>query len=67
MALVILAAACAPHSPATTPMPTAVTPTPDNHPTPLPVRSPFSPGELVNYNTQSGDTLPALAAHFNTT
>lgn len=67
MALVTLAAACAPHSPATTPMPTAVTPTPDNHPTPLPVRSPFSPGELVNYNTQSGDTLPALAAHFNTT
>jgi murein DD-endopeptidase MepM/ murein hydrolase activator NlpD len=66
MALVILAAACAPHSPVITPMPTAVTPTPDIHPTSLPVRSPHPPGELVNYNAQSGDTLPALAAHFNT-
>lgn len=48
-------------------MPMAVTPTPDTHPTPLPARSPHPPGELFNYNTQSGDTLPALAAHFNTT
>ena len=27
----------------------------------------FGPGELVEYTAQSGDTLPALAAHFNTT
>jgi hypothetical protein len=27
----------------------------------------YSPGELVDYLAQTGDTLPALAAHFNTT
>ncbi len=27
----------------------------------------YAPGELVDYQAQSGDTLPALAAHFNTT
>jgi murein DD-endopeptidase MepM/ murein hydrolase activator NlpD len=36
-------------------------------PTPLPTRPVYNPGELVEYNAQSGDTLPALAAHFNTT
>lgn len=36
-------------------------------PTPLPTRPPFSPGELVDYIVQTGDTLPALASHFNTT
>ncbi len=35
--------------------------------TPLPTRPVYSPGELVDYIAQSGDTLPALAAHFNTT
>lgn len=35
--------------------------------TPLPVRPNYTPGELVDYIAQSGDTLPALAAHFNTT
>jgi LasA protease len=35
--------------------------------TPLPTRPAFSPGELVEYVTQTGDTLPALAARFNTT
>ncbi len=34
---------------------------------PLPTRGPFPPGELVDYIAQSGDTLPALAAHFHTT
>jgi murein DD-endopeptidase MepM/ murein hydrolase activator NlpD len=34
--------------------------------TPLPTRPAFSPGELVDYTVQSGDTLPALANHFNT-
>jgi murein DD-endopeptidase MepM/ murein hydrolase activator NlpD len=34
--------------------------------TPLPTRAPFKPGELVAYVAQSGDTLPALAARFNT-
>lgn len=34
---------------------------------PQPTRPIFSPGELVDYTAQPGDTLPALAAHFNTT
>ncbi len=34
--------------------------------TPLPTRPAYSPGELVDYVVQSGDTLPALANHFNT-
>jgi hypothetical protein len=35
--------------------------------TPLPVRPNYAPAQLVDYIAQSGDTLPALAAHFNTT
>ena len=35
--------------------------------TPLPTRPAYPPGTLVDYIAQSGDTLPALAAHFNTT
>lgn len=35
--------------------------------TPLPTRKTYKPGELVEYTAQSGDTLPALAARFNTT
>jgi LasA protease len=34
--------------------------------TPIPTRPVYKPGELVDYIAQSGDTLPALAAHFNT-
>ena len=34
--------------------------------TALPGRPEYEPGELVDYAAQSGDTLPALAAHFNT-
>lgn len=34
--------------------------------TPLPERRPYEPGELVDYVAQTGDTLPALAARFNT-
>ncbi len=36
-------------------------------PTPLPERPAYNPGELVDYTAQTGDTLPALAARFNTT
>lgn len=36
-------------------------------PTPLPTRPPYSPGELVDYTAQAGDTLPFLALRFNTT
>jgi murein DD-endopeptidase MepM/ murein hydrolase activator NlpD len=42
-------------------------PTPAAEFTPIPTRAPFEPGELVEYIAQTGDTLPALAAHFNTT
>jgi LasA protease len=35
--------------------------------TPLPVRKTYKPGELVDYAAQTGDTLPGLAARFNTT
>jgi LasA protease len=45
-----------------------ITPLP---PTPIPVptsgRPHYAPGELVEYIAQNGDTLPALAARFNTT
>jgi LasA protease len=36
-------------------------------PTPLPTRPAYTPGELVDYIAQTGDNLPALAVHFNTT
>lgn len=36
-------------------------------PTALPTRQNFEPGELVDYVAQSGDTIPGIAARFNTT
>ncbi|HJW89923.1 MAG TPA: hypothetical protein VJ436_04705 [Anaerolineales bacterium] len=33
---------------------------------PFPTRPVYGPGELVDYIAQPGDTLPALAIHFNT-
>lgn len=35
--------------------------------TPYATRQVYEPGELVDYTAQTGDTLPALAARFNTT
>lgn len=35
-------------------------------PTPLPIRPAYKPGQLIDYVAQSGDTLVALAARFNT-
>jgi LasA protease len=35
--------------------------------TPLSTRPPYSPGQLVDYIAQSGDSLPAIASHFHTT
>jgi len=35
--------------------------------TPLPTRPQYSPGELVDYIAQTGDTLKSIALHFNTT
>lgn len=34
--------------------------------TPFPTRPVYGPGTLIDYSAQSGDNLPALAAHFNT-
>jgi LasA protease len=34
--------------------------------TPLPARPQYSPGELVDYIAQTGDTLNGIARHFNT-
>src|SRR4030042_5914512 len=39
---------------------------PDVTTTPLPARPQYSPGELVDYVAQNGDTLASLASHFNT-
>ncbi|MBW8011401.1 MAG: LysM peptidoglycan-binding domain-containing protein [Chloroflexi bacterium] len=70
---VIASSACTTHSaPDETPNrlanPTNVqeAPTPAIVGTPLPTRPVYDPGELVEYIVQNGDTLPALAAHFNT-
>ena len=46
-----------------TPSPTA----PSSISNPQSTRPFYLPGELVDYVAQSGDTLPALAVHFNTT
>jgi LasA protease len=51
--------------------PPYATPTPEPTPTlplptPMATRPIFQPGELVDYTAQSGDTLKALAARFNT-
>ncbi len=43
------------------------TPAPIASGTSLPVRTPFPAGTVFEYPAQQGDTLPAIAAHFNTT
>ncbi len=67
----MLLPACAPPSVsppgAASPTPPPTSPPPAVSPTPLPERPPFSPGELVDYAAQTGDTLPNLAVRFNTT
>ncbi len=68
--LSLFLASCA-TSEQTAPLPvsplTQVFPTPAAVFTPMPTRPSFPPGQLVDYLAQTGDTLPALAAHFNTT
>ena len=51
-------------NPTLTPTTVVLAPTPEQ--TPLSTRPSYAPGELVDYTAQSGDTLPALAARFNT-
>ena len=68
LVLVLPLAACIPQGPRDlTPAAPSQTPTEGPTSTPLPKRPEYDPGELVDYTAQTGDTLPALAAHFNTT
>ena len=53
--------------PTSTPTQNLVISQPNVTTTPLPTRPSYAPGELVDYVAQSGDTLTALADHFNTT
>jgi len=62
----LLLAACASSSPLLPTSAPGVTAQPPPEITPLPTRGPHPPGTLVPYRVQSGDTLPAVAAHFNT-
>ena len=63
----LLVSACAPQQPNNV-METMITPlAPTPEPVPTSQRPPYAPGELVDYIAQDGDTLPALAARFNTT
>src|SRR5512144_1684747 len=65
--IALLSASCAPGRPGgiLENMITPLAPTPI--PAPTSGRPEYKPGELVDYTAQSGDTLPALAARFNTT
>lgn len=65
--LVLSLAACLPQGGYFLPANIPTTQTPAPLPTPSPSRPEYNPGELVDYVAQSGDTLPALAARFNTT
>ena len=62
----LLLAACAP-SAASSVVENLITPlAPTPVPAPTSERPKYAPGELVDYMAQNGDTLPALAARFNT-
>ncbi len=62
-----LASGCLPAAQATIPLASTPGPTAAAGPTPLPVRTPHPPGEIFVYMAQTGDTLPAVAVHFNST
>jgi len=67
LATLSLLAGCMPLSQFSQTAAPAVAPTSTFPPIQLqPTRPVYQPGELVDYLAQPGDTLPALAAHFNT-
>lgn len=67
MVLILLVAGCTTEEPLPTPTTTpTASPTPAVSPTPIPTRPAYSPGELVSYQAQAGDTLHNLAVRFNT-
>jgi len=63
----MLVGACLPANPAANKTVTPEEPVLAVSATPLPTRGPHSPGQVFEYLAQSGDTLPAIASHFNTT
>jgi len=68
--LVLTTTGCLPEASAAPLVPATLIPTkrpPSPLITPLPTRPLYTPGQLVDYIAQTGDTLPALAARFNTT
>lgn len=68
LVLTFLLAACLPQGVGdATPFEPTETSPPGPTVSPLPTRPNYNPGELVDYLAQTGDTLPALAARFNTT
>ena len=66
-ALALSLAACLPQNGNLTAKLLTPNPTPGPTPTAEPTRPEYNPGQLVDYAAQSGDTLPSLAARFNTT
>lgn len=63
----LLVSSCAPRE-STVNIQGMITPlAPTQVPAPTSGRPAYNPGELVEYIAQSGDTIPALAARFNTT
>jgi len=67
IAVLSLGAGCLPVSGPSPEAPIPSATAPETSATSLPARTVFAPGELVPYLAKSGDTLPAIAAHFNTT
>jgi len=66
--LAFILSSCAPREPSTSSIENMITPlAPTPVPAPTSGRPEYTPGELVDYIAQNGDTLPALAARFNTT
>jgi LasA protease len=65
--LALLTACLPPAGADQTPATPTDTPEPGPTSTPLPTRPEYDPGQLVDYTAQTGDTLPGLAARFNTT
>ncbi len=64
--IALLLSSCAPREPNTA-IENMITPlAPTSIPAPTSGRPQYSPGELVEYTAQNGDTLPALAKRFNT-
>ncbi|HLC34034.1 MAG TPA: LysM peptidoglycan-binding domain-containing M23 family metallopeptidase [Anaerolineales bacterium] len=71
LAAMVLLSACLPEEAVRPGTPsggdTQTLPTPAAAATPLPTRLPIVPGQIMPYAAQPGDTLEAVAAHFNTT